>query len=171
MGSKWAQRGVFVGSGLLLLSLSPGNLSYIQILAWTLAWVGGNFLFARYLMPYRWLRHRGPLHSISVGLLLALAIYWVSQQQMIAVAFGVGWLSHLAADAGTKSGEPLTWPLPGPKHTHWKLVGYDDRPTWQPHTCHMWHLTHRRLRWESGNGKVEWPLALACLLGAVFVTH
>lgn len=59
------------------------------------------------------LTHRGPLHSllgfvavgVLIGMPLALVVSWTA-----AVALLLGWASHLALDACTKSGLPLLWP-------------------------------------------------------------
>jgi len=62
------------------------------------------------------LRHRGLTHT---GLITALvmATSWFIGKQLgyvdVGLAFGLGYLSHVLADALTKHGVPLWWPLPG----------------------------------------------------------
>ena len=61
---------------------------------------------------YRGLGHRGLLHSLAgLGLLSAIAlsfVQWWGWQPSFALVLGYG--SHLAADAMTKSGIPLLYP-------------------------------------------------------------
>lgn len=58
--------------------------------------------------------HRGALtHSL---LAWAFATFWVGvyfHGNMLMVAFGIGYLSHLLADALTVQGVPLLWPIIG----------------------------------------------------------
>lgn len=61
--------------------------------------------------------------AASGGVLLAL-IFPVAPW-MAAVAVGVGWLSHVLADACTKAGVPLWWPMlrRGRRWSHVRLMG------------------------------------------------
>lgn len=61
-------------------------------------------------------RHRGPVHSLAVGVVATVAVFIIGALlrcgPWIAPLFAVGWLSHLAADATTPNGLPyLLWPL------------------------------------------------------------
>lgn len=100
------------------------------------------------VMPYRWVEHRGPLHSIAMALIVGLVTAVLFDSQALGLAMLVGWLSHLLADAPTYAGLPLLWPA-------------SDR---------MLHITPRPFRWRSGTDIIEWPLALLCLwLGCVSI--
>ena len=64
-------------------------------------------------------KHRGLTHFGLTGLLVCLAGAWLGQQSGypdLGLALGLGYLSHLLADALTLSGAPLLWPLPGRIH-------------------------------------------------------
>ncbi len=58
--------------------------------------------------------HRGALHSLLGFALAAAAAFWLAQTfwlpDALALAFAVGYLSHLAADALTYQGIPILWP-------------------------------------------------------------
>lgn len=65
-------------------------------------------------------QHRGLTHYGIVALLVTL-LGWVFWSKFgygdVGLAFGLGYLSHVAiADAMTKHGVPLLWPLPGQFH-------------------------------------------------------
>jgi hypothetical protein len=75
--------------------------------------------------------------AVAVAL-IGLAVFGTTR---LGLAVAVGWLAHLVADAPTYKGLPLLWPL----------------------SNRMMHLTPGVLRWQSGTGWIEWPLALACL--------
>lgn len=61
------------------------------------------------------LPHRGLTHYPLTALLLSLLFYWLTQQvgvsSIYALAFGLGYGSHLWADSITKAGIPLFGPL------------------------------------------------------------
>ncbi|MCL4297952.1 MAG: metal-dependent hydrolase [Anaerolineae bacterium] len=64
-------------------------------------------------------KHRGLTHyGLTAG--LALAAAWLIGRQFgygdVGLAFGLGYLSHILADAMTKQGVPLWGPLPGQFH-------------------------------------------------------
>jgi len=63
--------------------------------------------------------HRGATHYGLTTLGVMVAGYQVSAQMGYpdaGLALGVGYLSHIVADALTKHGVPLWWPLPGNFH-------------------------------------------------------
>lgn len=65
-------------------------------------------------VQHRGLTHRGviALAVLAVGLVLGRLTGYPDA----GLAFGLGYLSHLLADALTKTGVPLLWPLPGRVH-------------------------------------------------------
>jgi len=70
-----------------------------------------------YLRPFQiFIKHRGLLHSLFIGLLISLIIAAVSQ--WAGFGFFVGYVSHLFLDCWTKSGVALFWPFP------WKIKGF-----------------------------------------------
>jgi membrane-bound metal-dependent hydrolase YbcI (DUF457 family) len=74
-------------------------------------------LVAVSLLVSRTLGHRGATHSLvfaaGAGLLVAALCARFDVSAWFGVLFGVGWLSHLAADAMTRKGLPqLLWPVP-----------------------------------------------------------
>jgi inner membrane protein len=127
--------GAGVGSATWQRTADPVLSISVGVAAWVVALV-----LTRTLAPWRLLEHRGPFHSILVGLLAGLMADVATGQGELAVAVMAGWLSHLVADDLTHMGQPLLWPLTG------RLV----------------HVTPRALRFRSGSW-IEWPLALACL--------
>ena len=66
------------------------------------------------------LEHRGPLHSIAAAVVATGSVLLVCAAfglwPLHAVLFGLGWSTHLLADATTPTGLPyLTWPLGSPE--------------------------------------------------------
>ncbi len=65
-------------------------------------------------------KHRGATHYGLTALLILAATFWCWRTGWpygdVALAFGLGYLSHILADALTKHGVPLLWPLPGQFH-------------------------------------------------------
>ncbi len=65
-------------------------------------------------------KHRGVTHYGLTALLILAATFlcwrtgWAYGD--VGLAFGLGYLSHILADAMTKHGVPLLWPLPGQFH-------------------------------------------------------
>lgn len=56
--------------------------------------------------------HRGLFHAPLPYLLSLAAVFWLARSWLpIAVAFGLGVLSHLCLDALNAQGVPLLWPL------------------------------------------------------------
>ncbi len=71
------------------------------------------------------IKHRGLTHTGLVALLLmvlSLLFGWRLGYADVGLAFGLGYLSHILADALTKHGVPLLWPLPGQFHLLPKLL-------------------------------------------------
>ena len=64
-------------------------------------------------------KHRGLTHS-GLATSLVMAISWLLGQRLgyphLGLAWGLGYLSHILADAMTVGGVPLLWPLPGRVH-------------------------------------------------------
>src|SRR5689334_18500919 len=60
--------------------------------------------------PFRLFAHRGLTHSLFAVFVLALIMVFLQVQTVHAVAFLLGYLSHLSADSVTKSGIRLWWP-------------------------------------------------------------
>ncbi len=64
-------------------------------------------------------KHRGVTHYGLTALLILAATFWCWRTGWpygygdVGLAFGLGYLSHILADALTKHGVPLLWPLPG----------------------------------------------------------
>ena len=67
----------------------------------------GRFIGFRVLQFF--VSHRGALHSIFTGFLLALIISFVNK--IASFGFFLGYMSHLILDSTTKSGAMLFWPL------------------------------------------------------------
>ncbi|HJW76624.1 MAG TPA: metal-dependent hydrolase [Thermoleophilia bacterium] len=70
------------------------------------------------LLVSRIFGHRGATHSLvfalGAGLLVAALCGRIGMSPWYGVPFGLGWLSHLAVDAGGHRGVPsLLWPLAG----------------------------------------------------------
>jgi inner membrane protein len=66
-------------------------------------------------IPFSWLtklffRHRGLFHSIFFVLIIYIALTYLGWYT-ISFAFLLGYLSHIALDAITKSGVQIFWPL------------------------------------------------------------
>ena len=116
-------------------------------------------LVGTWLAPWRLTVHRGPLHSLLAVVAAGTLAELVTGQHVYGVAVAVGWLSHLVADAGTFYGLPLLWPLSLGAHEH-PLMGGEK-------TCRMVHLTPTWLRWRSGNGFVELPLAIVVFVAGL----
>ncbi len=94
------------------------------------------------LEPWHWVEHRGPLHAPILVPLVGLLAALLLNSPRLGLALAVGWASHLITDAPTYRGLPLLWPC----------------------SRRMLHVTPAVLRWRSGTGWIEWPIALACLL-------
>jgi hypothetical protein len=70
------------------------------------------------LVASKTLGHRGPIHSVAVGALASAGIgagcASLGVPILYAMAFGWGWLTHLAADMTTRDGVPSAlWPIVG----------------------------------------------------------
>lgn len=81
--------------------------------------LGGAGTVASWGLGLVGVKHRGLTHyGLTAG--LALATAWLIGQQFgygdVGLAFGLGYLSHIMADAMTKHGVPLWGPLPGQFH-------------------------------------------------------
>lgn len=59
----------------------------------------------------RFFRHRGFLHTPLCGLLLSLAIYFISNDELIGLAFFLGYSIHLLLDLMNPKGIKLLYPL------------------------------------------------------------
>ena len=91
----------------------------------TLGLAGKIFSFVLRLLG---VKHRGATHyGVTVLLILVAAFlgWWTDWPRLlgygnlggdVGLAFGLGYLSHVLADAMTKHGVPLWWPLPGQFH-------------------------------------------------------
>ena len=65
------------------------------------------------------IRHRGLTHyglTAVLVFIISSLLGWRLGYPDVGLAFGLGYLSHLLADALTLSGVPLLWPLPGNVH-------------------------------------------------------
>lgn len=81
--------------------------------------LGGAGAIASWGLGLAGVKHRGLTHyGLTAG--LALAAAWLIGRQFglgdVGLAFGLGYLSHILADAMTKHGVPLWGPLPGQFH-------------------------------------------------------
>jgi membrane-bound metal-dependent hydrolase YbcI (DUF457 family) len=99
-------------------------------------------LVGKRLEPWHWVEHRGPLHAPILVPLVGLVSAVLLDDPRLGLVIAVGWASHLLTDAPTYRGLPLLWPF----------------------SPRMLHVTPAVLRWRSGTGWIEWPIALACLL-------
>jgi inner membrane protein len=96
--------------------------------------------------PCKLLDHRGPTHSLSLAVMVGLAVGF-GVAPWLGLMLTVGWLSHLAADAGSFLGVPFFWPI------------YSRRL----------RLLPRALRVRSGTTIIELPVALATLFAGLYV--
>jgi inner membrane protein len=94
----------------------------------------------------RALEHRGAMHAPIVAMLLGMAVGLVFDAAWIMLAAQAGYLSHVLADAPSPMGVPLLWPLSKKRYR----LG--------------------PVKITSGNRRVEWPLAVAILLGTMWLT-
>jgi inner membrane protein len=56
------------------------------------------------------LAHRGFFHSITAAILFTIAAFIIANNTYLALAFAVGYLSHLFLDSLTKKGVQWFWP-------------------------------------------------------------
>ncbi len=92
--------------------------------------------------PCGLLEHRGPTHSLLAALVVGLIAQVLWPTWGLSTAVGIGYLSHLAADALSPMGEPFLWPL---SRRRYRVVPW------------------RALRIHSGTRLIELPLAVAVL--------
>jgi inner membrane protein len=89
--------------------------------------------------------HRGLTHSLVALIIVAVIMAFLQVQFVHAVAFLVGYASHLAADSVTKQGIRLWWP----SQRRFRLVG-------------------KRLTIKTG-GAIDWLIGIASLVLAIVV--
>lgn len=126
----------------LLPSVSPGQqLLLVGLVVGVLVFVITSLVGQR-LEPWHWVEHRGPLHAPILVPLVGLLAALLLNSPRFGLVVAVGWASHLLTDAPTYRGLPLLW----------------------PYSRRMLHVTPAMIRWRSGTGWIEWPIALLCLL-------
>jgi uncharacterized metal-binding protein len=116
-----ARYGLAAGVGLVAVvvgALLPDLDSESSTLT-TRRWFGFGYLFALIGLVVRtFLPHRGPLHSLLAGTLIALGVEFVVRVLSRGAIANTGWvlgagfLSHLITDAMSLSGVALFWPAP-----------------------------------------------------------
>jgi membrane-bound metal-dependent hydrolase YbcI (DUF457 family) len=126
----------------LLPSVSPGQqLLLLGLIVGVLVFAVASLIGGR-LEPWHWVEHRGPLHAPILLPLVGLVAGLLLASPRLGLVVAIGWASHLLTDAPTYRGLPLLW----------------------PYSRRMLHVTPPVLRWRSGTGWIEWPIALLCLL-------
>jgi membrane-bound metal-dependent hydrolase YbcI (DUF457 family) len=126
----------------LLPSVSPSQqLLLVGLVVGVLVFAVVSLVGGR-LEPWHWVEHRGPLHAPILVPLVGLLGALLLASPSLGLVVAAGWATHLLTDAPTYRGLPLLW----------------------PYSRRMLHVTPAVLRWRSGTGWIEWPIALICLL-------
>lgn len=141
--------------GVVLAHVGHGNAALLGLVAAAAApWPDVDVHWSRGLAapgaPCGLLEHRGPTHSVCAAvcvLVLALLVlpHGLPERELLAGALGVGYASHLLADAISPMGEPFLWPV-------WRR---------------RFRVLPRGLWVRSGRRVVEVPLAAGVLLLAL----
>jgi inner membrane protein len=75
-----------------------------------------GFLYVASLFFTKFIKHRGPIHSIYAGIILSAIVRLLGANYIYTLCFLFGWIMHLYGDCWTGNGISLFWPVTGRKY-------------------------------------------------------
>jgi membrane-bound metal-dependent hydrolase YbcI (DUF457 family) len=85
------------------------------------------------LILNKWLTHRGPIHSIIVGIAIGAVMKIIGLERLYVIAFLSGWITHLYGDCWTGNGIALFWPYSKKKYI--AIINYTTQQKYVNYNC------------------------------------